>query len=101
MKFHHDTQKSKGPRGQKPFLYIDKCHDSAIDYGNLPINNPKRDIVGTNTNAKFEWNPFINSSVIERKLSADGRTYVLRTDRRTRGRPMSKHNTPPLTCGGV
>ena len=30
------------------FLYIDKCHNAVINYGNLPINNPKRDIVGTN-----------------------------------------------------
>ena len=36
------------------FLYIDKCHNSMIYYGNLPINNPKLDIVGTNAYAKFE-----------------------------------------------
>ena len=29
-------------------LYIDKCRYSVINYGNLPINNPKRDIVGAN-----------------------------------------------------
>ena len=36
------------------FLYIDKCHNSVINYRNLPINNPKRDIVGTNAYAKSE-----------------------------------------------
>ena len=29
------------------FWYFDKCHNSVINYWNLPINNPKRDIVGT------------------------------------------------------
>ena len=43
------------------FLYIDKCHNNVINYRNLPINNPKRDIVGANAYAKFEWNPFINT----------------------------------------
>ena len=42
------------------FLHIDKCHNFMINYRNLPINNPKRDIVGTNAYAKFEWNQFIN-----------------------------------------
>ena len=51
VKFHHDTD--KGTRGQKPFLYSDKCHNSVINFGNLPINNPKRDIVGTNAYAKL------------------------------------------------
>ena len=54
MKFHHDSPNSKGTRGQKHFLYIDKCHNSVINYQNSPINNPKRDIVGTNAYAKFE-----------------------------------------------
>ena len=45
----------------KHFLYIDKCHNSVIYYRNLPINNPKRGIVGTNAYAKFEWNSFINT----------------------------------------
>ena len=35
------------------FLYIDKCHNSVINYQKLPINNPKRDIVSTNSYAKF------------------------------------------------
>ena len=48
MKFHHDTPNRKGTGGKKHFLYIDKCHNSVINYRNLPINNPKRDIVGTN-----------------------------------------------------
>ena len=61
VKFHHDTTNSKGTRRQKPFLYIEKCHNSVINYRNLPINNPKRDIVGTNAYAKFERNPFINT----------------------------------------
>ena len=29
-------------------LNIDKCHNSVINYRNLPINNPKREIVGAN-----------------------------------------------------
>ena len=28
------------------FLYIDKCHNSMINYPYLAINNPKRDILG-------------------------------------------------------
>ena len=36
------------------FLYIDKCHNYVIDYGHLPINNPRRDIVRTNAYAKTE-----------------------------------------------
>ena len=43
------------------FLTIDECHNSVINYRNLPINNPKRDILDTNAYAKFEWNPFINT----------------------------------------
>ena len=43
------------------FIYINKCHNSVINYGNLPINNPKRVIVSTNAYAQFEWNPFINT----------------------------------------
>ena len=54
VKFHHDTPNSKGTRGQKPFLTIDECHNSVINYRNLPINNPKRDILDTNAYAKFE-----------------------------------------------
>ena len=54
VKFYHDTPNSKGTRGQNHFLYIDKCHNSVINYGNLPINDPKRDIVDTNAYAKFE-----------------------------------------------
>ena len=51
---------------KKHFLFIDKCHNSAINYRNSPIN-PKRDIVCTNAYAKIELNPFINTLVIERK----------------------------------
>ena len=36
------------------FWYIDKCHNSVINYLNLPINNRKQDIVGTSGCAKFE-----------------------------------------------
>ena len=55
VQFYHDTPNSKGTRGQKnTFLYIDKCHNSVIKYGNMPINNPNPDIVGTNAYAKFE-----------------------------------------------
>ena len=38
---------------KKHFLYIDKCRNSVINHGTLPINNPKRDIVGANAYAKF------------------------------------------------
>ena len=58
------------------FWYIDKCHNSVINNRNLPINNPKGDIVGVNAYAKFEWNPLTNTKVIERKRSADGRTDI-------------------------
>ena len=34
------------------FLY--KCHNSVMNYQNVPINNPKRNIVDTNAYAKFE-----------------------------------------------
>ena len=54
MKFHHDTPNSKRTRGQKPFLYIDKCHNSVMNYGKLHIKDPKRDIVGTNAYEIFE-----------------------------------------------
>ena len=55
MKFHHDALNSKGTRGKKKtFLYIDKCHNSVINYRKVPINNFKRDIVGTNAYAKFK-----------------------------------------------
>ena len=61
MTFHYDTPKSIGTRGQKPFLYIDKYHNSVINYLTLPINNPQRYSVGANAYAKFELNPFINT----------------------------------------
>ena len=32
VKFHHDIPNSKGTTGQKPFMYIDKCHNSVINY---------------------------------------------------------------------
>ena len=54
-------QTVKELEAKKPFLYIAKCHNTMINYGNLPINNLKWDIVGTNAYAKFEWNPFINT----------------------------------------
>ena len=54
MRFYHATPNSKGTRGKKNIFYIDKCHNSVINYRNLPINNPKRDIVGANAYAKFE-----------------------------------------------
>ena len=54
-------QTVKELEAKNQFLYIDKCHNSVINYRNLPINNPKRDIIGTNAYAKFEWNPFLNT----------------------------------------
>ena len=44
----------KGLEAKNHFLTIDKCHNSVINYRNLPINNPKRDILETNAYAKFE-----------------------------------------------
>ena len=54
MKFHHDTQIVKEQEAKKHFLSIDKCHNSMINYRNLPINILKQDIVGTNAYPKFE-----------------------------------------------
>ena len=54
ISFVKDIPKDRGNRGQKPFLYINKCHNSVINYGILPINNPKRDIAGINAYVKFE-----------------------------------------------
>ena len=54
-------QIEKELEAKKYFLYIDKCHNSVINYRNLPINNPKQDIVGTNAYAKSECNPFKNT----------------------------------------
>ena len=67
VKFHHDTTTRKGTGGKKHFSCIDRFHDSRINYQNLPINNFKRDSVGMNSYAQFEWNPFINTEVIKRK----------------------------------
>ena len=53
-------QIAKELKAKHLLLYIDKCHNSVMNYRNLPINNPKRDIVGTNA-LKIEWNPFINT----------------------------------------
>ena len=39
---------------QKTFLYIDRCHNLEINYPNLPINNPKRGVLGKNAYEKFE-----------------------------------------------
>ena len=41
-------QKVKELEARNGFLSIDKCHNSMMIYGNLPINNSKPDIVGTN-----------------------------------------------------
>ena len=54
MKFHHGTPNIKELEAKNHFLYNDKYHNSVTNYQNLPINNPKRDIVGTNADAKFE-----------------------------------------------
>ena len=54
-------QIAKELEAKNHFLYIEKCHNSVMNYRNLPINNPKWDIVGTNAYAKFEWNPFMNT----------------------------------------
>ena len=51
----------KEQEAQNHFLTIDKCHNSEINYQNLPINNPKPDILDINAYAKFERNPFINT----------------------------------------
>ena len=37
-------------RPNETFLYIDKCHNSVMNYPNLHM----RDIIGTNAYAKFE-----------------------------------------------
>ena len=43
------------------FWYNDKCHNSVINYQNLPINNPKPDIAGTSAYANSERNVLINT----------------------------------------
>ena len=55
-------------------MYVRKCHNSVRNNQNLPIDNPKRDILYINTCAKCELNPLMNTSVIERKNSADAQT---------------------------
>ena len=35
------------------FFYFDKCHNSVINYRNLPINDPKRYTIGTDAYAKL------------------------------------------------
>ena len=47
-------QIAKELEAKNHFLYIDKCHNSVMNYRNLPMNNAKRDIVGTSAYAKFE-----------------------------------------------
>ena len=44
----------KESEAKNHLLYIDKCYNFAINYGNLPISNPKRYIVDTNAYAKFK-----------------------------------------------
>ena len=66
------------------FLYIDKCHNSVMNYQISPINNPKRDIVSANAYAKFEWNPFISTKLSKgNEVRTDVRTMDGRTDGRT------------------
>ena len=48
VEFHNDNRIVNELKAKNHFLYSDKCHNSVRNYRNLPINNPKRDIVGTN-----------------------------------------------------
>ena len=69
-------QKAKELEAKNNFLYIDKCHNSVMNYRNLLINNPKRDIVGTNAYAKFNE---IRLQIIKlssgNEVRTDGRSY--------------------------
>ena len=51
----------KEPEAKNHFLYMNNFHNCVINYQNLPINDPKPDIVGTNAYAKFESNPCRNT----------------------------------------
>ena len=46
-------QTAKELEAKNLFLTIGKCHNSVMNYLNLPINNPKRDIVGTTAYANL------------------------------------------------
>ena len=47
MKFHNNTPKSEGTRGQKQFFCILTIAVTVINDRNLPINIPKQGIVST------------------------------------------------------
>ena len=72
---------------------------------NLPISNPKSDLLNINAHTQFGENPLMFTQVIIRKRKTDGRTTDGRTDCRTDGqtyeRPAWNHNISPLSCGGV
>ena len=70
---------------KKHFMTIDKCHNSVANYRNLPIKNPRLDILDTNAYAKFECNPFYKY-LSYRTETKCGRTDVRTTDRRKDGR---------------
>ena len=45
VKFHHDTPIVKELEAKTFFWYINKCHNSVINYRNLPINNPSETLL--------------------------------------------------------
>ena len=54
-------QIKKEQEAKKHFMTIDKCHNSVTNYRNLPINNPRLDILDTNAYAKLNEIRFINT----------------------------------------
>ena len=79
MKFHHHLPILKELEVKHHFMYTDKWPNSVVKYRNLPNNNPKRDIVGTNAYTNLNE---IHSciQIIEWKQCSDRRTYVLWMD---------------------
>ena len=84
MKCHHDTLNSKGTtvEAKNHFLTIDKSHNSVINYRNLPINYPKRDIFLYKCICKI-WMKSVYKYLSYRTETKSGRTDVGTTDRRT------------------
>ena len=62
---------------------VSRADNSVKNLRNLPISNPKPDLLNINAHTKFGENPLMFTQVIIRKRKMDGRTM----DGRTHGRP--------------
>ena len=71
---------------------VSRADNSVKNWRNLPISNPKPDLLNVTAYSKFGENLLLFIQVIIRKRKSDGGTD---------GRPTWNHNTPPLLCGGV